>query len=645
MLIRKVTGLLRGKVSSTQVFVAGLLGTMLGFVPGFALPGDLGGGFSQSPGLILGLLFLVLVLNCNLALFGLSLMLAKLLSLAIMPVSFAIGRALLDGPTSGLFATMINAPVLAWFGLEYYATTGGLLLGAVLGMVWGFGLTRGLRAFRGAMAKVETREGYQRQMGKGWVRWLAWLLLGGQSKKSYQELLDAGRGLPIRIPGVILVAVLAAGIWLLQGWLGSAALRRGLVIGLERSNGATVDLGGLQLDLGAGRVTLDALAMADASALDKDLLRADKLELAIGTRSLLRRRVVIDNVTGSGIRSGAQRATAGERKYAEPAPQPPAPEGNDKTLDDYLKQAREWRDRLQQISRWIEKLFNRDKPGAESGEQRDRRIAEERKAYGLARVAATHLIQGAPMLLVRKVNLEGVKVEGRGLVDIRARNLSTQPSLVDEAMSVTVRAQDDLFGLDLALPKGASAVSGKAFCKGLAIDKMMAQLNTKFAALRGGTMDISLEGGVQQRVGAGAWIDLPLQIALRDTKLAVQGLQEAKLDALQLPLGLRGPLAAPRVSFDDKVLQKALLDAGKTELANQLRTRAEKLIGDKLSPQVKGALDKVREQVKDPNDALRQAEAAARKATEEAKKKAADEAKKRAAQGLEKLFGGKKKAP
>ncbi|MCB9870773.1 MAG: hypothetical protein H6837_13025 [Planctomycetes bacterium] len=82
---------------------------------------------------------------------------------------------------------------------------------------------------------------------------------------------------------MILVAVLAAGIWLLQGWLGSAALRRGLVIGLERSNGATVDLGGLQLDLGAGRVTLDALAMADASALDRDLLRADKLELAIGT--------------------------------------------------------------------------------------------------------------------------------------------------------------------------------------------------------------------------------------------------------------------------------------------------------------------------------------------------------------------------
>ncbi|MCB9870774.1 MAG: hypothetical protein H6837_13030 [Planctomycetes bacterium] len=201
MLIRKVTGLLRGKVSSTQVFVAGLLRTMLGFVPGFALPGDLGGGFSQSPGLILGLLFLVLVLNCNLALFGLSLMLAKLLSLAIMPVSFAIGRALLDSPTSGLFATMINAPVLAWFGLDAYATTGGLLLGAVLGMVWGFGLTRGLRAFRGAMAKVETREGYQRQMGKGWVRWLAWLLLGGQSKKSYQELLDAGRGLPIRIQG------------------------------------------------------------------------------------------------------------------------------------------------------------------------------------------------------------------------------------------------------------------------------------------------------------------------------------------------------------------------------------------------------------------------------------------------------------
>ena len=59
---------------------------------------------------------------------GLVLLAAKILSLALMPVSFALGRVLLDGPTSGLFSAMINAPVLALFGFEYYAVTGGLVL-------------------------------------------------------------------------------------------------------------------------------------------------------------------------------------------------------------------------------------------------------------------------------------------------------------------------------------------------------------------------------------------------------------------------------------------------------------------------------------------------------------------------------------
>src|SRR5688572_11570088 len=109
---RKIGKILRGKATPLQVILASLLGGMLGFVPGFFLPGDLGGGFLQAPGLLLTLLFLALILNANLGVFGLVTLVAKLLSLALLPASFEVGRALLDGPTRGLFQAIVNAPVL-----------------------------------------------------------------------------------------------------------------------------------------------------------------------------------------------------------------------------------------------------------------------------------------------------------------------------------------------------------------------------------------------------------------------------------------------------------------------------------------------------------------------------------------------------
>ena len=115
-LTRSVGNFLRGKATPGQLFVAALLGGMLGFLPTFFAPNNAGGGFAQAPGLILSLLFLPLVLNVNLALVGLVAIIAKLLSLMLLPVSFAIGRVLLDGPLQPLFQFLVNAPVTAWLG-------------------------------------------------------------------------------------------------------------------------------------------------------------------------------------------------------------------------------------------------------------------------------------------------------------------------------------------------------------------------------------------------------------------------------------------------------------------------------------------------------------------------------------------------
>ncbi|MHC5063051.1 MAG: DUF2062 domain-containing protein [Planctomycetota bacterium] len=598
MITRKIGSLIRGKLTKNQVFLASMLGCLLGFVPGFILPGDLGGGFLQSPGLILGLLFLVLILNCDLTLFGFTLVLAKIASLVLLPVSFFIGEILLEGPTGSLFAMMINAPVLAWFGLEYYATTGGLVLGAVLGVVWGTMLCKGLNAFRRVMAeKEENSEFYQKHSGKRSTRFMTWLLIGKKSKKSYRELFDAQKkGLPFRVTGVVLTVLIIVGLWTLQSFFAGNAVRSAVQSGLESNNGATVDLAALNLDLAAAQVSLEGLAMADPNNLSQDVFRADKMEFALDTTALLRRRLVISDLTSIGAKSGASRSEPGELiPVAPPPPPPPAPEGEEsKTIEEYIEEAKTWKERLQQANRWLETVFGESEE--EAPEDREERIEYEIQEYGRAKVAASHLIQGSPTLLVRKLTMEDVTMEDGEVIDIHGANLSSHPHLVAEPASLSIKSRQDRFGLELQLVAGeGGAADTKFFRKGIPVDDFAGQIKTAGAPpLQGGTMDLALDGRLESK-GGSVWLDLPLNVTLHDTTLALPSMKPSKVDNFSLPLGLRGPLASPRITIDDDALVNALVASGQQELANQVRDRATKVLGDKI-PEDLG--DKAAEELK-----------------------------------------------
>mgnify|MGYP007059403142 FL=1 len=353
LLSRKIGAVLRGKATPRQVMFATVLGGLLGFVPGFFLPGDLGGGFAQAPGLILLLVSLALVLNANLAVFGLTLLVGKLVSFLLLPVSYAVGTWLLDGPLSGLFAALVNAPVTAWFGLEYYATTGGLELGLVFGVAAGLSCKRVVGALRGRMADVEEgSERYRKYASRWWVRLVTWLFLGkGKGKKtSWRELSESSKkGLPVRPLGVVAVAVLGGAMWVFQTWFSTPVLTRNLRTSLESANGATVDLSAARLGLGEGTIVLEDLAIADPAALDEDLFAADALVATIDTGALLRRRFVVDEVRSTHARAGSKRQTPGVLlPVDEPEPEPPPPPPGTRTIDDYLEDFETWKQRLAQ---------------------------------------------------------------------------------------------------------------------------------------------------------------------------------------------------------------------------------------------------------------------------------------------------------
>jgi len=587
MITRKLGGLLRGKATPFQLVAACVLGSLIGFAPGVA----------QAPALYVLLVAVLLVVNANI---GLALLVAggaRLLSLAAVGVSFEIGRFLLDGPTAGLASAIVNAPVLAWCGFEIYAVAGGQLVGLVLGLLVGLGIARTVGGFRNKMIAAANNPTRLRELSsKPGTRFAMWLFFGSKGKRTWEEKLAERVGNPVRVWGAALLVALLAGAYFAQQTLAGPVARRGLKAGLESANGATVDVGGVELDLGGGKLAVSALAMADPNALDQDLFRAEHLEFDMDQADLLRKRVHVARLVVREAESGALRATAGERIGTAPeevAEEPDEGAGaDDLSLDQVLTEAKVWKARLVQARRWIDRLAGAVGSDAEQGEEGaereslEERLAREVQERGWFGVRAGHLVEGAPTFRLSELVVEGFETShlpGRTL-DLHGSELSTHPGLVDEPPRVELSSRDGALGLlvDLApASRGGGDGALRFHWNGLSVDDVMSRLRIPGGApFQGGTLDVAIDGAWDQgRIG---WVNLPLRATLHDTTLSMQGVEPTALESLELAIGLVGPIDSPRIRFDPSTLTDALVAAGKKELAGRVRGALEGELGARL---------------------------------------------------------------
>ena len=573
MFTRQIGNILRGKATPLQLMMAAVLGSMLGFVP----------GFREGAGLIVALTLLLMVLNANLAAAAIVGVLAKLVSYALLPVSFAAGQFLLDGPTQGAFKWLINAPVFALFGFEHYLTTGAAVTGAAFGVVCGLILIKIVTAFRRKMVAIEENsERFVQFTSKGWVKLLAFIFIGGRKGKvTYAQLLEKKGGNPIRIPGVILAGLCIALLVVLQAFLSGPILTAYLHDGLERINGATVDLGNAEVDLKAGRMTVADLAMADPNALSTDLLRAKTVEADISATDLLRKRIKIDRVVVSDAISGEKRLIPGRRIGPPLEPQPPDA-GEGKTLEDYIADAKQWKQRLTQAREWLEKLSGPEETPTGDQETLKERIARQIRESGYASVIASHLKEDAPTLVVTELVADGVKsaqIEGE-VFDVHGENLSTHPHLMSERPRISVKSRSDRIMLLADLAENAAGQANHLQFKylGLPTDSISKSLAVAGnpSPISGGTMDLNLSG---QWTAAGVGhIDMPLHVTLHDTTITLPKAGSSPVKTMTLALGLRGPMENPRVRIDDKQLADSLAAAGANALAGHVRGEADKVV-------------------------------------------------------------------
>jgi uncharacterized protein (TIGR03546 family) len=584
---RKIGALVRGRTTPFQLMAGCLLGAWLGFMPSFA----------DAPGLVLFLSLALVLLNANLflaAMVGLS---AKLLSLLLLPVSFHAGRLLLDGPTEAIFRKLINAPVFALFGFDSYVATGGLLVGGVIGAVIGILVVSGIQSFRRKMLALDQNSPRFHEVTRRPLARFATFVFagGGLQNPDYAALLAGPKiGNPIRAIGIVLVVLtLILGAVSYQ-FFASSIVTAQLRSGLEMANGATVDLESADLDLTGGRMTLVGVAAADPNALDTDLLRATRIEADVSGVNLLRKRLQLDRVVVSGATSGEARRVPGRRLKTASEPSKPIQWPDAKTIEDYWKNAQIWRERLAQVKQWIEKISGpasppADAPADETIEARLRRLAAEQ---GYASVKATHLVEGAPTLLITELVAGQVtfkQLPGEKL-DITARNLSTQPSLAGGAPEITITSASDRLGFNAKF-NGVSALNGENTLvfhyRGVPVDSVMSNLKVSGGTmLTGGTIDLAATGRYFANDGA---IDLPLQATLKDTTLSLGG-RAQKISNVALPIGLTGSLSNPKIKVDSKALNNLALKAGTDALKEKAGEKLQEALGDKAGNFLKGII-------------------------------------------------------
>jgi len=569
IITRKFGSLVRGKATPFQIYSACLLGALLGMIP----------SFGHAPALFAFWSFLLLVLNANLFLAGLVGLASKLLLAFAMPLVFLLGRMLLEGPTQGLFAWLVNAPVTAYSGLDYYAVAGGQFFALVVGVALGLTMTRSLAKYRRKMQELEgSSEKFNAYADKLWVKVLKFLFLGsGKGKKTYDELLKAKIGNPIRIWGAGLVLVCLGLLVFGFGLLSTPLLTSLLQKNLESANGATVDLESVDMDLGAGRLEIVGLEMADAQKLDTNIFSSERIVADVSSRDLLRKRFTVDSLVFEDAASGAARATPGSRVGPKPKEKSASeiPEFDD--LGAVLDNAGVWKDRLAQAKRWLEKIGGSDDEAAKGAEQASfkEKLSARIRALGHANVKADFLVRGSPSLWIRDLQALGIRtpyLDGAAL-DLTGSDLSTHPALAGSTPELRLVSDGKQLEMDLSLA-GTSGLGSNALSlklSDLAVDSFASQLQRGGESLlSGGTVDLDLSGAV----GAAA-NDLVAKLRFEDSSALVGG-NRVPLDGVTLPIAIKGPLDSPGVKVESDAIQKVLLGAGKRRLLDEV----SKKLGD-----------------------------------------------------------------
>jgi len=256
---------------------------------------------------------LALMLRCSFRAFLLSMGLFKLLSLAVAPAAYAVGRYLLDSHRGldGLWRRLFHLPILAPMGYSRYLLLGSLVLAVVLAIP-------AFLAVRILVIRYRTRFASR---VRGWrisralhdkrgVRFVRRLFAGGEAKYEREKppwgpFRFVRRGMLVGLPAIYAACYLLAALIVPVFAGGIATTAASWAIGGE------VAVRESRFSLFTGRLTLDHLTVQDPQKSDENVLEVPSLTLDVGMLPLTAKRVIFDSVKIGEVRLHVERQEDG----------------------------------------------------------------------------------------------------------------------------------------------------------------------------------------------------------------------------------------------------------------------------------------------------------------------------------------------
>ena len=519
----RLFGLLLGRVTSEQLFLACLLGGVVGFVP-----------WDHSGAALLALsLGALLTLNASVPIFTTIAGAGSLIALATHEQIDRVGSAVASGPLAGLLSRLAEAPLLAWAEWESNRVTGGASLGLLLGALSGVLLVQLVTRLRGRLAALEEgSEAFRAWTNKLWVRALAWLLLGGLPKEGFRSTLEL-KGRWWRPAGVLGLAVLLLGASTYLSLAQAKGIRGALVGSLAQVTGAQVDCREAALSFATAKISVGGLAIADPEDLNRDLVRWESLEADLDAVALARHELVIERLVLTGATFDEPREEIAERIELPPlSTRERSKPGKGKVVD--------WRELVEDKER-LEELLDQVRRGFEllGGEGSDKEV--ERSAQEAAGIflpppaPRTPLLRTRPRIHIIEAAWREIPLSDGRTVDLVLSDLSDEPDLVERPMTTSARTSDGDLELTWSRESaqswrfqgGGSEVDAVRLAKDLGIeDKLVA-----------GVLGVEVEGVVSS---PGAQLVGEVQLQIKEGRADIgSGVVSLPTDLVKLRLGGR----------------------------------------------------------------------------------------------------------
>ncbi|MED7819470.1 MULTISPECIES: TIGR03546 family protein [unclassified Francisella] len=455
----KIKSTIFSKITPFQLLLTSLFAFVFGFIP----------GISYSPLLFVGVLFLVIILRINIGVFIFISIIAKALSFLLESVSFSLGQFLLDGFTQPIFKSLVNTPVVAYAGFDYYLVAGAFVLSIILGLVFGVVIAKLYKKIVAKMSAIQTgTEIYNKITKNFFVKIASWIFLGKNvAKIDWVKMKNRKFRQPFRITGVILVGLIIATIAYAPQILETSLVSNIIKQQLTKANGATVDYDSLKLDLTDARLQITNLGAADPLDLNKDRFYAKSISSSINISNLLTRQIALKDVIVEGVSLDKQRKTKGELYLNDTKPisdeeaQQASEAAKKQTIENIKKiggdlqqvdlqklkeNAKEVKDVAINIKEAVEFLssFRSDNAKVTDSQVKQQVVTpkEQAKVYGYANVRNESLRDKYPNFVVQNIDVKDYK-DGDTLYDATITNISTNPELLGKSTEINIKSTNN----------------------------------------------------------------------------------------------------------------------------------------------------------------------------------------------------------